>query len=404
MRDGPPGGPVDVVGRPARLGRAVRPVEHRLPRGRHRPRARGERLRAPGGIRAGGLLAGRPRRARRGDGPGRPAARARRARARAGAGWRAGSAWPSGGARSRSGSPGRSSTSTARFFEEQTLKNLVYTAPFAAPLAYTGLGFLLLLDRMVDSRTVDWARWVVFLALGGFVGNFVLTLADHAQNGFFRAVGVDRRGRQRVGRLEPLRRAGRLRQPPPPGLALAVMAAQVGVGLLGFYLHVMADLRSPAGSLWDRFLYGAPLFAPLLFADLAMLAALGIWGVARTQSVLPPATAMGKPPRECRPRPVGPEARVRVPSRLDGRPLGRRHLSRRPSGRTGFRDAGRRRGCGDGPACRSAWSPFAGRRRRDPGTPRREGRCRGLARRGRRPRRGSPSRTRSARPPRPPAA
>ena len=42
------------------------------------------------------------------------------------------------------------------FFEEQTLKNLVYTAPFAAPLAYTGLGFLLLLDRMVDSRTPDW--------------------------------------------------------------------------------------------------------------------------------------------------------------------------------------------------------------------------------------------------------
>src|SRR4029453_11454662 len=48
------------------------------------------------------------------------------------------------------------------FFEEQTLKNLVYTAPFAAPLAYTGIGFLLLLNRMVDARTVDWARWVIF--------------------------------------------------------------------------------------------------------------------------------------------------------------------------------------------------------------------------------------------------
>ena len=66
------------------------------------------------------------------------------------------------------------------------------------------------------------------------------------------------------------------------------MAAQVGVGLLGFYLHVMADLRSPAGSLWDRFLYGAPLFAPLLFADLAMLAAVGIVGVARPHA--PPAS------------------------------------------------------------------------------------------------------------------
>ena len=46
----------------------------------------------------------------------------------------------------------------------------------------------------------------------------------------------------------------------------------------------MADLRSPAGSLWDRFLYGAPLFAPLLFADLATLAALGLWGLAWSQS------------------------------------------------------------------------------------------------------------------------
>ena len=199
-----------------------------------------------------------------------------------------------------------------RFFEEQTLKNLVYTAPFAAPLAYTGLGFLLLLDRMVDSRTVDWSRWVVFLALGGFVGNFVLTLADHAQNGFFHPsewIGVVASAWAVSSLCAVLVVSD---NPPLRRLALAIMAAQVGVGLLGFYLHAMADLRSPAGSLWDRFLYGAPLFAPLLFADLAMLAALGIWGLARTQSrSLPPATAMGKPPRECpaegrRPGPVRP--------------------------------------------------------------------------------------------------
>ena len=173
------------------------------------------------------------------------------------------------------------------FFEEQTLKNLVYTAPFAAPLAYTGLGFLLLLDRMVDARTVDWSRWVVFLALGGFVGNFVLTLADHAQNGFFHPT-------EWIGVVASAWAVSSLcavlvvhDNPPLRRLALAIMAAQVGVGLLGFYLHAMADLRSPAGSLWDRFLYGAPLFAPLLFADLAMLAALGIWGLSRTRSVPP---------------------------------------------------------------------------------------------------------------------
>src|SRR5262249_27969249 len=38
----------------------------------------------------------------------------------------------------------------SRFFEERTLKSLVYAAPFAAPLAYTGLGLLLILNRMVS--------------------------------------------------------------------------------------------------------------------------------------------------------------------------------------------------------------------------------------------------------------
>ena len=42
----------------------------------------------------------------------------------------------------------------SRFFYERTIKSLVFAAPFAAPLAYTGLGLLLLMNRMVsaDSR------------------------------------------------------------------------------------------------------------------------------------------------------------------------------------------------------------------------------------------------------------
>ena len=73
----------------------------------------------------------------------------------------------------------------SRFFLDRTLKSLTYAAPFAAPLAYTGLGFLLLMNRMVAARSAEWARWVIFLALGGFFGNFVLSLTDHASNGFF---------------------------------------------------------------------------------------------------------------------------------------------------------------------------------------------------------------------------
>ncbi|MCA9516160.1 MAG: hypothetical protein KC635_14545, partial [Myxococcales bacterium] len=71
------------------------------------------------------------------------------------------------------------------FFQRETLHDLVYTAPFIAPLAYTGLGLLLVMNRTVSADRAEWGFWVVVLALGGFVGNLVLSLADHAQNGFF---------------------------------------------------------------------------------------------------------------------------------------------------------------------------------------------------------------------------
>jgi hypothetical protein len=173
------------------------------------------------------------------------------------------------------------------FFDEQTLHNLVYTAPFAAPLAYTGVGLLLILNRTTDSASDEWARWVVLLALGGFVGNLVLTLADHAQNGFFRPsewIGVAAAAWAVSSLTAVLADAGSrltLR------LALGVMAAQVVVALLGFGLHVAADLHAPQTSLWDRLLYGAPVFAPLLFADLALLAVLGIWAVATARPAAP---------------------------------------------------------------------------------------------------------------------
>ena len=71
----------------------------------------------------------------------------------------------------------------SQFFELQTIGSLVYTAPFAAPLAYAGLGLLILMNRMVDPDRTEWARWIVLLGLGGFVGNLILSLCDHAQNG-----------------------------------------------------------------------------------------------------------------------------------------------------------------------------------------------------------------------------
>ncbi|MGZ3421904.1 MAG: hypothetical protein ACXVEF_26295 [Polyangiales bacterium] len=178
------------------------------------------------------------------------------------------------------------------FFREQSLKNLVYTAPFAAPLAYVGLGLLLLLTRLERPGSAAWASWIAFLALGGFVGNLALSLLDHAQNGFnnpaewlsviaaafgtsFLAVAV-------LWPSTTIAKAG-----------LAVMALEAAVGVLGFVLHTRADLAHK-GSLAERFIHGAPAFAPLLFADLAVLGAIAFASMIRDQE----ATARGGRMRE----------------------------------------------------------------------------------------------------------
>jgi hypothetical protein len=165
----------------------------------------------------------------------------------------------------------------SQFFQLWTLASLVYAAPFAAPLAYTGIGFLLIMNRMVDADAMEWPLWVIFLALGGFVGNFIFSVTDHAQNGFYHksewipvcssalAVGF---------MLVPLiMRVSRkfLR------LCALLMLFQAAVGLFGFGLHLRADIYGVGPTLFDRIVYGAPIFAPMLFLDLVILAAIGLW-------------------------------------------------------------------------------------------------------------------------------
>ena len=164
----------------------------------------------------------------------------------------------------------------SQFFALWTLSGLVYTAPFAAPLSYCGLGLLLVLNRLETPGSETWSAWVVFLGLGGFGGNLALSLADHAQNGFFEAsewipvassaVAI---GFLLVALWE--RTSAFLK------LTLGVLAAQACVGVLGFVLHGLSIARGPAESLWGNVVHGAPVFAPLLFANLALLSGLGVW-------------------------------------------------------------------------------------------------------------------------------
>jgi hypothetical protein len=176
----------------------------------------------------------------------------------------------------------------SRFFYERTIRSLTYSAPFAAPLAYTGLGFLLIMNRMVDPDSEEWAQWVLLLTLGGYIGNFVFSLADHAGNGFFNPfewVPVFASAIA-VGFLTAplLMRVSRLYI----DLCAAVLVLEAGVGLWGFVLHASANLRGPSVHPFDNFIYGAPPMAPLLFPNLMLLGIIALWQL-RSLVLLQPA-------------------------------------------------------------------------------------------------------------------
>ena len=165
----------------------------------------------------------------------------------------------------------------SRFFHERTLKSLVYAAPFAAPLAYTGLGLLLVMNRMVPADSQEWPLWVLLMALGGFFGNFLFSVTDHAQNAFYHwtewipvvssafAVGF-----LCVPFLTPVTRRFLW-------LSAGVLAIQAAVGVLGFGLHTAANLHGVSRNAWDNFIFGAPPLAPLLFPNLVLLALISLW-------------------------------------------------------------------------------------------------------------------------------
>ena len=56
------------------------------------------------------------------------------------------------------------------------------------------------------------------------------------------------------------------------------------VGAAGFGLHLIANLGGPGG-MRENFLYGAPIFSPLLFPNLALLAGIAVLVLADSKPV-----------------------------------------------------------------------------------------------------------------------
>ena len=117
----------------------------------------------------------------------------------------------------------------------------------------------------------------VLFTLGGFVGNFIFSVADHAANGFFFTVewAPVVASAAAIGFLSVLLLL--------PGsylmlrISVTVLLLDAGVGVWGFILHTMGNLRGPSIRAFDNFIYGAPAMAPLLFPNLVLLGLIGLW-------------------------------------------------------------------------------------------------------------------------------
>jgi hypothetical protein len=131
------------------------------------------------------------------------------------------------------------------------------------------------MNRMADPETIEWAQWVLFLALGGFIGNFVFSLADHAGNGFFNSLDwVPLVSAIAVGFLTVPLVTKVFRQ--YIDLCVAILLLEAGVGLRGFILHAAGNLRGPSVHAFDISFTGPPPMAPLL-PNLMVLGIIALW-------------------------------------------------------------------------------------------------------------------------------
>ena len=112
------------------------------------------------------------------------------------------------------------------------------------------------------------------------MGNLALSLLDHAQNAFFNPAEWISVIAAAFGASFLLVLVTRPEDRQLRWWCSIVMVLQALVGVLGSALHIAADLRGPSMSLYEQLVYGTPVFAPLLFTNLALLAAIGLWDLA----------------------------------------------------------------------------------------------------------------------------
>lgn len=164
---------------------------------------------------------------------------------------------------------------------------LIFSAPVLAALAFSGISGLgicaaieevspgrYLLPGLLEVSVGLTKRQLYFQFIGfGVTAATISAAIEHAQEGYLSwtmwlpvAAG---------GLCAGALIGHSLRREPPLGELLAVAGAAllaVPLGILGFAFHASFDAAATGTISLERMVHGAPLFAPLLFADLGMLA------------------------------------------------------------------------------------------------------------------------------------
>ncbi len=161
---------------------------------------------------------------------------------------------------------------------------IIFAPPIAGPMAFTGVGILAIIALTEDTRPetgkltlpgfftfqtpLSQTRQFFWLIAFGLYAATLSSLLDHGRTDFEQfwtwiPVGVGLFGAVSTTLMalyEKHREADYL-------IFFWVMILQIGLGILGLALHVNADLPEGAdGIVIERFIRGAPVMAPMLFA------------------------------------------------------------------------------------------------------------------------------------------
>lgn len=152
----------------------------------------------------------------------------------------------------------------------------IFGAPVLAPLAITGMCLFGL--AIMESNPRVWLRLVAL----GFLVLALTAFLDHAQTHFESLytwvpviAGI-------FGFLVTWQVGGKVTEDSGDMIKdlqlanffYAAMVVMIIVGAAGAYFHVITDLHATVQMPWRRFIYHAPVLAPMLFAQLGMLGCL----------------------------------------------------------------------------------------------------------------------------------